>query len=341
MKLHLHRFQLETKTPFKLSRVTYNVRDLLVVELRENGISGFGEASDHSFYQVKIDELWDVLENLRPIIESHKLETPEQFWEIMNPHLQDHPFAQCALDVAAHDLFGKRKGKRLFELWNLKLENLPITDYTIGIDTPEKMVEKMKAMPWSVYKIKLGVPEDLEIMRTLRKATDVPFRIDANCGWTPTETIEKSFELKKLGVEFIEQPLAGGEFKKMEQVYQESALPIFADESCIGENDVAKCVGRFHGINIKLMKCGGLTPARRMIANARKLGLQVMAGCMMESSIGISAVAQLLPLLDYIDMDSILLIKKDIATGVRILENGEVLFPDENGIGASLIMVND
>ncbi len=337
MKLHLHRFQLETKTPFKLSRVTYNVRELLVVELQENGFSGFGEASDHSFYEVKIEEMWEVLESLKPIIETNKFDTPEEFWKKMNPYLKGHSFAQCALDVAAHDLFGKKMGKPLYELWNLKLENLPITDYTIGIDTPEKMVQKMQATSWSVYKIKLGVPQDLEIMKALRAATDVPFRIDANCGWTVEETIEKSIELKKLGVEFIEQPLRGGEFDEMKRVYEKSALPIFADESCVSESDVAKCVDRFHGINIKLMKCGGLTPARRMIAEARQLGLQVMAGCMMESSIGISAVAQLLPLLDYIDMDSILLIKKDIAEGVKILENGEVVFPKENGIGVKLL----
>ena len=337
MKLHLHRFQLETKTPFKLSRVTYNVRELLVVELQEDGFSGFGEASDHSFYEVKIEEMWEVLESLKPIIETYKFDTPEEFWKKMNPYLKGHSFAQCGLDVAAHDLFGKKMGKPLYELWNLKLENLPITDYTIGIDTPEKMVQKMQATSWSVYKIKLGVPQDLEIMKALRAATDVPFRIDANCGWTVEETIEKSIELKKLGVEFIEQPLRGGEFDEMKRVYEKSALPIFADESCVSESDVAKCVDRFHGINIKLMKCGGLTPARRMIAEARQLGLQVMAGCMMESSIGISAVAQLLPLLDYIDMDSILLIKKDIAEGVKILENGEVVFPKENGIGVKLL----
>ena len=340
MKLHLHRFQLETKTLFKIARDAYSFKDVLVVELREGEISGFGEASDHSYYQVKIDELWEVLENLRPIIEAYEFDTPEQFWEKMNPYLQNHSFAQCALDVAAHDFFGKKMGKPLYKLWNLKLENMPITDYTIGIDTIEKMVEKMQEMPWSVYKIKLGVPEDLEIMRALRATTNVPFRIDANCGWTAEETIKKSFELKKLGVEFIEQPLRGGEFEEMKLVFKKSVLPLFADESCVRESDVIKCVGRFHGINIKLMKCGGLTPARRMIAEARRLGLQVMAGCMMESSIGISAVAQLLPLLDYVDMDSILLIKKDIADGVKILENGKVVFPMRNGTGA-ILMVNN
>lgn len=338
MKLHLHRFHLETKTTFKIARASYNVRDLLVVELRDGNISGFGEASDHSFYQVKVDELREVLESLRPIIESCEWDTPEQFWEKMNPYLENHSFAQCALDVAAHDLFGKKIGKPLYELWDLKLENLPVTDYTIGIDAPEKMVEKIKETPWPVYKIKLGVPEDLEIMRALRAATNVPFRIDANCGWIADETIQKSIELQKLGVEFIEQPLPADDYGSMEMVFQKSALPLFADESCIRESDVMKCVNRFHGINIKLMKCGGLTPARRMIQHARQLGLKVMAGCMMESSIGISALAHLLPLLDYVDMDSILLIKKDIAEGVKITDDGKVVFPKRNGTG---VMLND
>ena len=336
MQLHLHRFQLETKEVFKIARATYNLRDLLVVELREDGISGFGEASDHSFYQVKIDELWEVLENLKPIIESHQFDTPEQFWDIMNPHLKDHSFAQCALDVAAHDLFGKKKGQPLHKLWGLELKNMPITDYTIGIDTIEKMLEKMQATPWQNYKIKLGVPEDIEIVKALRERTDVPFRVDANCGWNAKDTIEKSRKLKALGVEFIEQPLPGDAYEEMEEVFQKSVLPLFADESCVGESDVKKCVGRFHGINIKLMKCGGLTPARRMITEARALGLEVMAGCMMESSVGISALAHLLPLLDYVDMDSIMLIKKDIADGVKILEDGTVVFPERNGTGVVL-----
>lgn len=337
MQLHLHRYQLETKSTFKIARASYNVRDLLVVELRDGEMSGYGEASGHSYYQVQIDELWEVLEKLKPIIEAYDFDTPEQFWEKMNPYLKDYSFAQCALDVAAHDFFGKKIGKPLYNIWGLKLENMPITDYTIGIDTIPEMVKKMQKMPWSVYKIKLGTTHDIEIIKALRSTTDVPFRIDANCGWTVEETIEKSFELKKLGVEFIEQPLEGGNFEEMKKVYEESALPLFADETCVGEEDVAKCVGRFHGINIKLMKCGGLTPARRMISEARTLGLQVMAGCMMESSIGISAVAQLLPLLDYVDMDSILLIKKDIATGVKILKNGEVVFSERNGTGVELL----
>lgn len=336
MKLYLHRFQLETKSTFKIARASYNVRDLLVVELREGKFSGFGEASDHSFYGVKVDKLWKLMEDLKPKIEAYDFDTPEQFWETMNPFLKDHPFAQSALDVAAHDLFGKKMGKPLYELWDLKLENLPRTNYTIGIDSPEKMVEKMLETPWSVYKIKLGVPHDLEIIKALRANTAVPFRVDANCGWTVQETIEKSVELKKLGVEFIEQPLPTDALEEMEIVFEKSSLPLFADESCMNEEDVKKCVGRFHGINIKLMKCGGLTPAKRMIKEAKALGLQVFAGCMMESSIGISALAHLLPLLDYVDMDSILLIKKDIADGVKILDGGEVIFPERNGTGVVL-----
>lgn len=143
-------------------------------------------------------------------------------------------------------------------------------------------------------------------------------------------------ELKALGVEFIEQPLPAGDWDGMRRVFAGSALPVMADESCLVEEDVARCAGHFHGINIKLTKAGGLTPARRMIRQARELGLKVMVGCMAESTVGISAIAQLLPLLDYVDMDGAALIARDVASGVRV-EKGRAVFPDENGNGVRLI----
>ena len=188
---------------------------------------------------------------------------------------------------------------------------------------------------WPVYKIKLGTDRDLEIVRHLRRHTDAAFRVDANCGWSADETIRNSFELKKLGVEFIEQPLPADQWDAMRNVFAESALPVIADESCIVESDVERCAEFFHGINIKLMKCGGLTPARRMIQQARRLNLQVMVGCMTESTVGISAIAQLLPLLDYVDMDGALLLGADIATGVT-LDQGRCVYPDTNGCGVTL-----
>jgi L-alanine-DL-glutamate epimerase-like enolase superfamily enzyme len=199
------------------------------------------------------------------------------------------------------------------------------------------MVAKMNEFPgWPIYKIKLGTDRDLEIVRELRKHTQATFRVDANCGWTAEQTIAFAPELKKLGVEFIEQPLKADLWDDLRRVRENSALPIIADESCIVESDVARCHGVFHGVNIKLVKCGGLTPARRMIAEARKLGLSVMVGCMTESTVGISAIAQLLPLLDYVDMDGAVLLAEDVAQGVR-LERGRCIYPETPGHGLRLL----
>jgi L-Ala-D/L-Glu epimerase len=222
-------------------------------------------------------------------------------------------------------------------MWGLTTNKIPMSDYTLGIDTPEKMVAKMNEMPgWPVYKIKLGTADDLGIVRELRKHTDALFRVDANCGWTAEQTIEFAPAMKELGVEFIEQPLPPEDVDGARRAFENSVLPLIADENCVMEEDVEKCAGKFHGINIKLVKCGGLATARRMAAKARELGLKVMAGCMTESTVGISALAQLLPLLDYVDMDGAVLLAKDIATGVR-LDRGKCIYPNANGTGAELI----
>ncbi|MDP7014537.1 MAG: dipeptide epimerase, partial [Pirellulaceae bacterium] len=234
------------------------------------------------------------------------------------------------------DLWGKLAGKPTYELLGLQLGETPLTNYTIGIDKVETMVAKMREFPdWPVYKVKLGADNDLEILRQLRSATDAAFRVDANCGWTVDQCLEYAGEMKQLGVEFIEQPLPADRWDDMKTLYAESPLPIVADESCILEEDVAKCAGHFHGVNVKLVKCGGVTPGLRMLREARSLGLKTMVGCMTESTVGISAIAQLLPLLDYVDMDGALLLAEDIATGVTI-DQGRCIFPDKHGHGVEL-----
>jgi L-alanine-DL-glutamate epimerase-like enolase superfamily enzyme len=198
------------------------------------------------------------------------------------------------------------------------------------------MVQKLLEMPgWPIYKIKLGTKYDLDIVRELRKHTDAVFRVDANCGWTADEAIANSHELARLNVEFIEQPLPAAQWDDVKRVYKESALPIIADESCIGESDVDRCVGHFHGVNVKLVKCGGLTPGKRMVTRARELGMKAMVGCMTESTVGISAIAQLLPLLDYVDMDGAALLASDIADGVKV-DRGTCIYPNANGSGVEL-----
>jgi L-Ala-D/L-Glu epimerase len=336
MNLHLHPFDLQLKHTFTTSHGSRTVQPTVVVELEDGGVSGYGEAAATSYYGLTQKGMMEILENLRPIVESTPLNSPEQYWERMYVHLKRHPFELCALDMAANDLFARQQGMPLYQLWGLDADNLPMTNYTIGIANTEEMVAKIKEMPWPLYKIKLGTDHDLEIVRELRRHTDAVFRVDANTGWTAEQTVALAPELKDLGVEFIEQPLKAGDWEGMKFVYERCALPVIADESCQQEADVEQCYGYFHGVNVKLTKCGGLTPARRMIEKARSLGMKVMVGCMTESSVGISAIAHLLPLLDYVDMDGALLLKEDIATGVCI-DNGKVFFPRENGTGVTLL----
>jgi L-alanine-DL-glutamate epimerase-like enolase superfamily enzyme len=275
----------------------------------------------------------------KEFIENLSDETPEEVWTKMFPLLKNDMFALCALDLAYNDLYARKRGKKLYELWGYRTDNNPLTNYTIGIDTIENMVLKIKETPWPIYKIKLGTKEDLKIVQALRKETDAVFRIDANCAWGVDESVNNAKELQKLHVEFIEQPMPAEDWEGAKAVYEQSVLPIIADESCQIEPDVEKCVGHFHGINIKLVKCGGLTPARRMIRLAKGKNLRTMVGCMTESNVGMSAIAHLLPELNYVDMDGSLLLKEDIAEGIT-LDQGRIIYSPENGIGSKLKNIN-
>jgi L-alanine-DL-glutamate epimerase-like enolase superfamily enzyme len=335
MQLIIRAYDLKLKHTFRISRKTIDYQPTVIVELKKDGFSGFGEATSNPYYNITIPILEKDIEKIRPIIETIEDETPEEFWAKINPLLQENKFALCALDNAYNDWYARKKGKKLYQLWNYTIENNPLTNYTIGIDSIEKMVSKMEELPWPIYKIKLGTPEDIAIVTELRKHSNSIFRIDANCGWNVEETIENAIELKKLGVEFLEQPLKADDWDGHREVFKHSVLPIVADESCIIESDIAKCHNHFHGVNIKLMKCGGITPGRRMLQESKQLGLKTMIGCMTESTVGISAIAHLLPELDYVDMDGALLLEKDIASGV-IIENGQIKYAEGNGTGVIL-----
>ena len=335
MKLILRTYDLKLKHTFRISRKTIDFQPSLIVELQEDGISGFGEATSNPYYNITIENIQNDIEKVRTLIETTSNETPEEFWSKIRPFFKDNPFSLCALDNAYHDFYARKKGRKLYELWNYEVSNNPLTNYTIGIDSIENMVTKMTEFPWPIYKIKLGTSEDIAIVTELRKHSDSIFRVDANCAWTVEETLLNAEILKKLGVEFIEQPLKANDWEGQREVFKNSVLPIMADESCIAEDDVAKCHNHFHGVNIKLMKCGGITPGRRMIAEAKRLGLKTMVGCMTESTVGISAIAHLLPELDYVDMDGALLLTEDIASGVTI-KNGKTSYPDITGTGVIL-----
>jgi L-alanine-DL-glutamate epimerase-like enolase superfamily enzyme len=337
MQLITHTFDLPLQHTFTISHESRTVQPTLILELRSaDGFVGFGEATVTTYYGVTMAGMLASVERVRPWLEGYELETPEAFYEELVRRLPADSFVRCALDMAANDLWARRHGKPLYAMWGLDPADAPTTSYTIGMAPLDEMVAKLREKPWPIYKIKLGTDHDLEIVRTLRQHTDAVFRVDANTAWTARQTIERSKVLQELGVEFIEQPQKADAWDDHRTARAGSALPIIADESCHVEADVARCAGYFDGINIKLVKCGGPTPARRMIAEARERGLKVMMGCMTESSVGISAIAHLAPLLDYVDMDGALLLARDPARGVVIDAEARLHYAEGPGTGAEL-----
>jgi L-alanine-DL-glutamate epimerase-like enolase superfamily enzyme len=336
MRVNHYSFDLTFKYPFTISKGTKTEQPTLIVALEMMGLTGFGEAPAISYYQIPVEQMIKDLESKRLFIEKFAFTEPERYWHYLHHLFPDNSFLVCALDMAGWDLFGKIKKKPLYELWNLDPQKTITTDYTIGIDSIEKMISKIDENPWPIYKIKLGTGNDLDIMYELRKNTKSVFRVDVNGAWNLIQALERIPVLKELGVEFIEQPLAKDDWQSMKILFEKSPLPLIADESCVYENDLQKCLGHFHGINIKLTKCGGITPARRMVAEARKSGMKIMLGSMNESSIGSAALAHLSPLADWLDMDGPLLLSRDIARGL-VFASGRPMLNNLPGLGVDYI----
>ncbi len=307
----------------------------LIICLQIGSLKGWGEAPAISYYHITIEQMIKDLEKYTPSIEKFSLTDPERFWHFLHHLIPHNPFLVCALDIAAWDIFGKMHQKPLYELWNTSWNSAIQTDYTIGIDTPEKMIEKIKQKPWPIYKIKVGTHQDIETITLLRKHTNAPFRLDANGGWTLEEVLRKIPILQDLQIEMIEQPLPKEQWEEMSILFNQSPIPLFADESCVFEQDVIKCKNHFHGINIKLTKCGGLTPALRMIKKARENNLHIMVGTMNESTIGSLAIAHLIPQIDFVDMDGPLLLCNDPIKSIHY-ENGHISIPHTPGLGITL-----
>jgi len=325
-------FELEFEYPFTISKGTKTHQPTLIVSLGLGNLTGFGEAPAIKYYNVTVEGMVEMLEIKKQLISRYALTDPQRFWHFLEHLLPDQNFLIAALDIAGWDLFAQLRRQPLYRVLGLNRANLPATDYTIGIDTAEKMVEKMNAHPAPVYKIKMQCTGDLDLLVALRNNTDKPLRVDANEAFSFDDIKDLLPELEKLGVTMVEQPLAKTEWEAMKELKQISPIPLFADESCVMESDVQRCADSFHGINIKLTKCGGITPALRMITEARKLGLKTMLGSMNESTVGSAAVAQLLPLVQEADIDGTLLLREDVAEGLQI-QNGEVRITEVPGLG--------
>lgn len=321
--------KLFLKDPFKISRrETDSYREVVSVEID----GGVGEAAPAKFYGETAQTVVAAIEKLAQLLDQNL----DHIHDVMNEiesALDGNYAAKAAIDMALHDRLGKKLQAPLFKLWGLNPQKTPCTSFTIGLDEPSVMAEKaLQAEAFPILKVKLGTRHDLEIIQALRRVTDKPIYVDANTAWTPKEAVDIINELTQFGVTLIEQPTKVDDIDGLKYIREHTTLPIFADESVKRSSDIPKLVGAVDGINIKFVKCGGILEALRMIHVARAHGLHVMLGCMIESSLGITAAAHLSPLVDYADLDGNLLISNDPYSGVTI-DNGKLNLPEIPGIG--------
>lgn len=331
-----YRFVLQLIDPFGISRITRTEEERIYIDVE----GGWGEAAPVSYYG---EDEFTVVETLKTLenVELGDLDCIEDVMARCEAAVPKNRAAKAALDIALHDRLGKKQGVALWKLFGRAPTRPLVTSYTIGIDSLEVMLEKTeRAAHFDILKIKLGrdVEHDIQVMREIRRLVGdrKTLRVDANAGWSLEEARRIIPLLADLGVEYIEQPLPMGALEELRELKKECPLPIFLDEDIHTSRDIPRVLGAADGINIKLMKAGGLTEARRMVATARACGLQVMLGCMIESSLGITAAAHLAPSVDHIDLDAHLLIANDPFVGVATRPNGELVLPAQPGLGVSL-----
>lgn len=325
--------ELRTKHPFVIARGGQSEHRTVWVRLSDaDGYEGWGEAAPSKFYGETADSVMAALKiygNMLPD-DPFNLEGAERRWE---NKLRGNAAARAALSAALHDLVGKRLDIPVYRMWGLDPCMAPKSTFTIGLDVPERIKAKvLEAEQYPILKVKLGTDQDVEILRAIREASDKEIRVDANCGWTVKRTIRMLPILDEFGVTVLEQPLPPQDLDGLAAITAQSDIPVIADESCLTAVDIPPLIGKVDGINIKLAKCGGLREALRMIAVARAHDLMVMVGCMIESSLGITAAAHFTPLVDIVDLDGAALLANDPFTGARI-DGGQVTLPSGPGLG--------
>jgi L-alanine-DL-glutamate epimerase-like enolase superfamily enzyme len=335
LRLSAEVLELRTKHPFIIARGGQSDYRTVWVRLTDaDGIEGWGEAAATKFYGETADTVLSALTVYATAMpaDPFALEEAERNWETL---LRGNPATRVALSTAQHDLAAKRAGVPLYRFWGLDAARAPRSSFTIGIDTPEKMQAKVaEAAEYPILKVKLGTDRDATILHTIRDATDREIRVDANCAWSARQALAMLPVLEEFGVTVLEQPVAPTDYDGFLEIRRRATIPLIADESCRVATDIPPLVGRVDGINIKLAKCGSLREALRMIAVARTHQMQVMLGCMIESSIGITAAAHLAPLVDMVDLDGAALLANDPFAGARI-DGGQVRLPTAPGLGVT------
>lgn len=327
-------YTLELKHAFGVAVNTRKTTPVVLTEIEYDGVTGYGEASMPPY----LGESHDSVQKFLSTLDLSRFTDPFQMEEILSyvdGVASNNRAAKACVDIALHDLVGKLMGQPWYKIWGFNPEKTPLTSFTIGIDTKEVVLEKMKeTSPFKVIKVKIGVKEsDKMMIDTVRSQTDKPLTVDANQGWTDKQyTLDMAHYLKEKGALFLEQPMPKEMRDDIAWVTERSPIPIIGDESVQRLPDVKKAHGVYHGINIKLMKCTGMREAHKMLTLARALDMKVMIGCMTETSCAISAAAQLSPMMDWADLDGNLLIKNDVFDGVKV-KDGKIVLIDRPGVG--------
>jgi L-alanine-DL-glutamate epimerase-like enolase superfamily enzyme len=328
--------RLALKHTWTIARNSSDYKDNVFVHIERDGVVGWGEAAPNVRYGESTEKTLAALEQARPLFESgdwFEYVDLRRQWETIT---ESQMCAGAALDMAILDWVGRTLDVPLYRLFGLDRKKAPVTTFSIGIDTPDVVREKVReAADFPVLKIKVGRDNDAEILAAVREVTDVPLRVDANEGWRDERiALDKIRWLQDLGVELIEQPMPSAMLDETAWLRERVEMPIIADEAVKRAADVPKLAQAYDGINIKLMKAGGIQEALRMIAIARALDMKIMLGCMIASSVSITAAAHLSPLIDYADLDGNLLIANDPFTGVTV-DHGRLILPDRPGLGVT------
>lgn len=336
MRLTTERRKLHLRHPFLIARRmtdTSTEKEMLFVRIEHNGQVGWGEAAPAEYYHQTLDSAEAAMRAMGGMLGDDPFAL-DRILDAVRARFPDQSAAVAAVDGALHDLIGKLLGIPVWKLLGLDAARCPLTSFTIGIDTPEMVARKVReAEQYPILKIKIGTPEDDAILTAVRKeAPRKLLRVDANCGWTSADVLERMKKTWKYGIELIEQPTRPDDLKGLAAVRAAGLGPVLADESCVVEGDVLNCAGVFDGINIKLSKCGGMRAAVRMIHTAKAAGLKIMIGCMLETSVGLAAAAHLGPLVDYLDLDGHLLLADDPFDGLGGA-GGKLTLTDRPGLG--------
>jgi len=327
---------VHTTHPFVIARGGASEHRLIRVRLiDDDGVEGWGEAAPNRFYGETADTALGALARLAPIVEAADPWAIEDTEAELNRALRFNGSVKSAISAALHDLAGKKLGIPVYKMWGLDPARAPFSSFTIAIAASDAELRERiaQAAAYPVLKIKLGTDRDEQIIRTVRDAApDKILRVDANAAWNPKSALRMIEILRELAVEYVEQPLPPHDVDGLRFVRERSPLPVIADESCVVAADIPRLVGVVDGINIKLSKCGSLREALRMIATARAHNMMVMAGCMIETSLGITAAAHFAPLLDFADFDGAALLADDPYVGATIA-GGRIQIPSGPGLG--------